>query len=220
MQIFNRALTLPSREKSEKLRRFNAERLEAHLAVSQYGAFRLTDAIRPSFDLAIIPEEGWRFDRYVDPESGAGVPVAIASVSREKLFDVFLALLDGIGTPLDVVVESSHLQNGTRDSSTREGVDAPVLKSVFCDYEDALLNDGCLGVAVLDAEQPLEIQFDEHKLLTIYGDDLSAAVETFRKFRVPEKPTTRFLNEAEHIHASRQSFYRAFDALKFDLGAE
>ena len=220
MPIFNRTSPLPSREKSEKPRRFDAERLEAHLAVSQYGPFRLTDAIRPSFDLAIIPEEGWRFDRYVDPESGAGVPVAIASVSREKLFDVFFALLDEIGTPVDVVVESSHLQNGTRDSSTREGVDAPVLKSVFCDYEDVLLNDGCLGVAVLDAELPLEIQFDEHKLLTIYGDDLSAAVETFRKFRVPEKPTMRFLNEAEHIHASRQSFYRAFDALKFDLGAE
>lgn len=220
MQIFNRTLTLPQREKTEKFRRFDRERLEAHLAVSQYGAFRLTDAIRPSFDLAIVPEEGWRFDRYVDPESGAGVPVAIAAVSREKLFDVFLALLDAIGATVDVVVESSHLQNGTRASSTREGVDAPVLKSVFCDYEDLLLNDGCLGVAVLDAEQPLEIQFDEHKLLTVYGDDLSAAVATFRQFDVPRKPTARFLNEAEHIHASRQSYFRAFDALKFDLGAE
>jgi len=220
MQIFNRTLTLPQREKSEKLRRFDRERLEAHLAVAQYGPFRLTDAIRPSFDLAIIPEEGWSFDRYVDPETGAGVPVAIAAISREKLFDVFFALLDGIGATVDVVVESSHRQNGSRDSSTREGVDAPVLKSVFCDYEDLLLNDGCLGVAVLDAEQPLEIQFDEHKLLSVYGDDLSAAVATFRKFRVPRKPTLRFLNEAEHIHASRQSYWRAFDALKFDLGAE
>ncbi len=220
MQIFNRTLTLPQREKSEKFRRFDRERLEAHLAVAQYGAFRLTDAIRPSFDLAIIPEEGWRFDRYVDPETGAGVPVAIAAVSREKLFDAFFALLDGIGGTVDVVVESSHRQNGTRDSSTREGLDAPVLKSVFCDYEDPLLNDGCLGVAVLDAEQPLEIQFDEHKLITVYGDDLNAAVATFRQFRVPRKPTMRFLNEAEHIHASRQSYWRAFDALKFDLGAE
>ncbi|MBQ7813776.1 MAG: hypothetical protein IJX36_04905 [Thermoguttaceae bacterium] len=220
MQIFNRTLTLPQREKSEKLRRFDRERLEAHLAVAQYGSFRLTDAIRPSFDLAIVPEEGWRFDRYVDPETGAGVPVAIAAVSREKLFDVFFALLDGIGATVDVVVESSHRQNGTRDSATREGVDAPVLKSVFCDYEDPLLNDGCLGVAALDAEQPLEIQFDEHKLITVYGDDLSAAVATFRQFRVPRKPTMRFLNEAEHIHASRQSYWRAFDALKFDLGAE
>ncbi len=220
MPIFNRTSPFPQREKSEKLRRFDRERLEAHLAVGRYGSFRLTDAIRPSFDLAIVPEEGWRFDRYVDSESGAGVPVAIAAVSREKLFDVFLALLDEIGATVDVVVESSHRQNGTRDSSTREGVDAPVLQSVFCEYEDVLLNDGCLGIAVLDAEQPLEIQFDEHKLITVYGDDLSAAVATFRKFNVPGKPTLRFLNEAEHIHASRQSYWRAFDALKLDLGAE
>ena len=220
MKIFNRTLELPRPEEAEKFRRFDRERLEAHLAVSQYGRFRLTDAIRPSFNLAIVPEEGWRFDRYVDPESGAGVPVALAAVSSEKLFDVFFSLLDGVGATVDVVVESSHRQNGTRVSSTREGVDAPVLKSVFCDYEDVLLNDGCLGVAVLDADKPLEIQFDEHKLLAIYGDDLSAAVQTFRDFRVPLKPTTRFLNEAEHIHASRQSYWRAFDALKFDLGAE
>ncbi len=220
MPIIRRTSPLPQREKSEKLRRFDRERLEAHLAVARYGTFNLTDAIRPSFDLAIVPEECWRFDRYVDPETGAGVPVAIAAVSREKLFDVFLALLDELETTVDVVVESSHRQNGTRVSSTREGVDAPVLKSVFCDYEDLLLNDGCLGVAVLDAEKPLEIQFDEHKLLTVYGDDLSGAVATFRKFDVPRKPTARFLNEAEHIHASRQSYWRAFDALKFDLGAE
>ncbi|MBR4833794.1 MAG: hypothetical protein IKU86_05595 [Thermoguttaceae bacterium] len=220
MKIFNQTLETPREEKSEKLRRFDRERLEAHLAVSRYGSFRLTDAIRPSFDLAIVPEEGWRFDRYVDPESGAGVPVALAAVSREKLFDVFFALLDETSRTLDVVVESSHLQNGTRAAFTREGIDAPVLKSVLCDYEDALLNDGCFGIAVLDEEKPLEIQFDEHKLLAVYGDDLSAAVKTFERFEVPRKPTLRFLNEAEHIHSSRQSFYRCFDALKFDLGAE
>lgn len=220
MKIFNRTLETPRPEKSEKLRRFDRERLESHLAVSRYGAFRLTDAIRPSFDLAIVPEEGWRFDRYVDPESGAGVPVAIAAVSREKLFDVFFALLDQTSPTLDVVVESSHRQNGTRAAFSREGVDLPVLKSVFCDYEDVLLDDGCLGVAALDSEKPLEIQFDEHKLLAVYGDDLSDAVETFANFNVPRKPSLRFLNEAEHIHSSRQSFCRRFDALKFALGAE
>lgn len=220
MKIFNRPLETPRPEKSEKLRRFDRERLEAHLAVSRYGTFRLTDAIRPSFDLAIVPEEGWRFDRYVDSESGAAVPVALASVSAEKLFDVFFALLDAVGPTVDVVVESSHRQKGPSVSALREGVDAPVLKSVFCDYEETLLNDGCLGVAVLDADKPLEIQFDEHKLLSVYGEDLTDAVAAFRRFGVPRKPTIRFLNEAEHIHASRQSFWDAFDALKFDLAAE
>ena len=35
------------------------EQLEAHLSVRQYGNFVLTDAIRPSYDLEVIPSPGY-----------------------------------------------------------------------------------------------------------------------------------------------------------------
>jgi len=34
--------------------------LEAHLGVARYGSFTLTDAIRPSYDLQVVPRQGYR----------------------------------------------------------------------------------------------------------------------------------------------------------------
>ena len=55
----------------------------------------------------------------------------------------------------------------------REHIDLPVLKSILYDFEELLLNDGCTGIAVLNPHMPLEVQFDEHKLLIAYGHDLT-----------------------------------------------
>ncbi|MCA9270343.1 MAG: hypothetical protein KDA41_17800, partial [Planctomycetales bacterium] len=82
--------------------------LEAHLGVAQYGRFRLTDAVRPSFDLKIVPEQGYRHDSYEDSQSKSRVPVLMAAVSGERLFEVFIDLIDPLGAELDVVLETSH----------------------------------------------------------------------------------------------------------------
>ena len=42
-----------------------------------------------------------------------------------------------------------------------------------------LLNDGCTGIAVLNPGIPQEVQFDEHKLLIVYGDDLAGFEQVF-----------------------------------------
>ena len=38
------------------------EELEAHLGVSRYGKFNLTDAVRPSYNLQVVPCQGYRHD--------------------------------------------------------------------------------------------------------------------------------------------------------------
>ncbi|MGL6196926.1 MAG: hypothetical protein ACRC2T_19100, partial [Thermoguttaceae bacterium] len=150
------------------------EELDNHLAASQYGSFTLTDAIRPSLDLKIVPQQGFRRDHYRDPANQLSVPVLMASVSKENLFETFLELLDPLGNVVDVVLESSHKQRSTRGHSDfyREHIDLPVLKSNLYQYEDLLTNDGCTGIAVLNPSIPAEVQFDEHKLLLVYGEDL------------------------------------------------
>src|SRR5437867_1661363 len=143
----------------------NKAQLTAHLQVDRYGEFWLTDAIRPSLDLQVVPSEGFCMGLYRDAKAGLRVPVLVASVSREKLFDVFLDLLDPLGEAVDVVVETSHDsdEESHRDLH-REHIETLVLKSHFCDYEDLLLHDGCTGVAVIFTTEPIEVQFDEHKL--------------------------------------------------------
>src|SRR5258708_36683728 len=73
------------------------EQLEAHMKIARYGNFLLTDAIRPSFDLQIVPAAGYRHDVYRDMEAGVAIPVMMASASRSGLFDVFLDLISPLG---------------------------------------------------------------------------------------------------------------------------
>lgn len=214
-----RESTLP--KEGSSFAAIDREELETHLAIAKYGRFELTDAIRPSYDLRVIPEEAFRHDVWTDRRMGLSIPVLMGAVSKERLLDVFFDILDPLGSVVDVVLESSHRRRrrGHVDH-LREEMDLPVLKSVLYDYEDLLLNDGCLGIAVLNSSLPLEVQFDEHKLLTIYGDETDECEKVFKRHGIKNKETVRFLTEAEHVHSSKASYHKKFGDLRMALGMD
>ena len=76
----------------------------------------------------------------------------MGAASHEQLFETFMDLLDPLGVEVDVVLETSHnrQQRGHVDLY-REHIDLPVLKSILWDFEELLLNDGCIGIAVLES---------------------------------------------------------------------
>lgn len=210
----------PSAQKSS-FENLTEEQLEAHLEVTRYGNFVLTDAVRPSFDLQIIPQAGFRHDVYHDQESGIRIPVLMAAASREQVLDLFLDLLDPLGNEVDVVLETSHDRNaGGHLDMYREHIDLPVLKSTLYDFEDLLLDDGCTGIAVLNPRIPLEVQFDEHKLLIMYGQDLSEFEDVLQSYGLDCNEEIRFITEAEHVHSSTDEFIRHFDQLRYRLGID
>jgi hypothetical protein len=190
-----------------------------HLRVDHYGAFWLTDAIRPSIDCQITPREAFRVQTYRDAKAGFKVPVLAASVSREKLFDVFLDLLDPLGEIVDVVLETSHETDGTQHYDLfREQVDLPVLKSYCCDYEDLLLHDGCTGLAALSTVGPVEVQFDEHKLLVVYAADLQPFIDVLDDYKVSRDDKMKLITEGEHLHSSDPRYRGEFDQFCYRLG--
>lgn len=199
----------------------NEEELEAHLGVSRYGDFLLTEAIRPSYDLQVVPSQGFRHDSYRDDESRTSVPVLMGAVSKEDLFDTFLDVIDPLGSVVDVVLETSHNcgRQGHQDLY-REHIDMPVLKSILLDFEDLLLNDGCTGLAVLNPGIPQEVQFDEHKLLIIYGEQLGEFERAFGDHCVRCNDQMKFITEAEHVHSSSDQYARQFEELKTRLGMD
>ncbi len=197
------------------------EELEAHLGVARYGDFTLTEAVRPSYDLRVVPCQGYRHDAYRDEEHRSTVPVLMGAVSRESLFEVFMDLLDPLGTVVDVVLETSH--NRSRRGHTdlyREHIDLPVLKSILLEYEDLLANDGCAGIAVLNPGIPQEVQFDEHKLLIVYGSQLRDYEAAFEQRSVGLDEQMKFITEAEHVHSSSDHYARQFEELQTRLGME
>ncbi len=197
------------------------EDLEAHLGVDRYGSFALTEAVRPSYDLQVVPAEGYRHDVYHDEQGHNTVPVLMAAVSRPRLFDIFMDLIGPLGNVVDVVLETSHHRDHRGHTDLyREHIDVPVLKSILWDFEDLLLNDGCTGIAVLNPDVPQEIQFDEHKLLIVYGEQLVPFEHVLRQREVRCDDQLKFITEGEHVHSSSDQYTRQFEVLKTRLGMD
>ncbi len=195
--------------------------LETHLGVSRYGNFTLTDAIRPSYDLQVVPCQGYRHDYYRDEQNRSSVPVLMGAVTQRELFETFLDLLDPLGFTVDVVLETSHHRHSKGHTDLyREHIDMPVLKSILWEFEDLLMNDGCTGIAVLNPAVPQEVQFDEHKLLIVYGDQLHDFEEVFNDRGVGCDETIHFITEAEHVHSSSDTYAQQFEDLRTQLGMD
>lgn len=197
------------------------DELETHLRIDRYNGFTLTKAIRPSYDLQVVPQAGYRHDVFSDPNSGIQIPVLMASVSREQILDVFIDLLEPLGEEVDLILETSHgSEDGEHQDLCRDHIDLPILRSMVYEFEEQILDDGCLGVAVLNQQLPLEVQLDEHKLFMVYGQDLTPFEQVFDRHGIPLDPEIHFLSEAEHVHASSEEFVEQLEELKYRFGIE
>jgi hypothetical protein len=196
------------------------EELHTHMGISRYGLFELTDAVRPSYDLQIVPRQGFRHDEYHDEASGNRIPVLMASATRSTLLDLFLDMLDPLGPIVDVVLESSHQGGHGQQDLYRDHIDMPVLKSILLGFEDLLLNDGCTGVAVVCPSRGQEVQLDEHKILIAYGKPLDEFEKTLIAADVYPDSKIRFVTEAEHVHSSGRRYLKEFECLRMRLGID
>ena len=175
--------------------RLGEEELEAHLGVARYGNFLLTDAVRPSYDLQVVPDAGLsprHLPRRAEPDHRAGA-------DGRRFQENALRDLHGPARSAGRAWSTWFWKPATTATSNghtdlyREHIDVPVLKSILWEYEDLLVNDGCTGLAVLNPDVPHEIQFDEHKLLIVYGDAVG-------RIRGSLPPAARRLRRAAGVH--------------------
>ena len=201
--------------------KLSEEELEAHLGVARYGSFELSDAVRPSYTLEVVPSAGFRHDVFRDDDNRTNVPVLMAAVTKLRLMESFMSLIEPLGEVVDVVLETSHgNQSHGHTDLYREHIDMPILQSMLWDFEDLLVNDGCTGIAVLNPSIPQEVQLDEHKLLIVYGKDLTPYEKILSAGRVPCREDMRFITEAEHVHSTCERYVEEFDELKLRLGMD
>jgi hypothetical protein len=184
-----------------------ALKMARHLHRDRFGGFKLTQAVRPALELGVTPKEGYRIQHHRGPGRDVRLPVLSAAISREKLFDVFLALLEPLGPVVDVILESSHHTDGDEPvESEREAIDLPILCSYCLEFEDLLMNDGCTGLAVLNESRQIEVHFDEHKLLFVYAARLAPFERILGDFKIRREDDLLLLTEAEHIHCTHPRF--------------
>jgi hypothetical protein len=178
----------------------------------------LTDAVRPAARSTVRLIEGYRRETYFG-RPGMQIPALAAQVSRDRLFDVFLALLKPLGEVVDVVLETSHGTTTDRHRDLRRThIDRPVLESYFCEFEDLLLNDGCTGVAVVAGGRPMEVQFDEHKLIICYARNLRPFRRVLKESGITRRQDMQLISEAAHLHHTRPGDAKQFRDLALRLG--
>src|SRR5262245_31227368 len=197
------------------------QELEAHLSVARYGDFELSEAVRPSYGLEVVPSAGFRHDVYRDEETKATVPVLMAAASKPRLMETFIELLNPLGNVVDVVLETSHnSQSNGHTDLYREQIELPILQSILWDFEDLLVNDGCTGIAVLNPRTPQEVQLDEHKLLIVYGSKLTPYESILIDSHLNCREDMKFITEAEHVHSTTERYAQEFEELKMRLGMD
>jgi len=163
---------------------------------------------------------GYRRTKWWEPSTGAWITALEVAEKTARSFELFLDLLEPLGDTVDVVVETSHhLAEEEHVDHWRHEIDMPVLRSVLCEFEHLLVGDGGLGIAVLNPEAPLEVQFDNHKMIYCYGDR-----EPFEKI-LDARGLGRFdelqtVADVEHYHWTTDEFERAAVELMTRLGVD
>lgn len=195
------------------------DRLASHLSLNSYGRFTLPDAIRPGTGVPVRPRQGYRVEIFRDRKAKLRLPMLSAAVSVEQLFDTFLALLEPLGEVVHVVLEGSHGSScDTHADLRRNHIDLPVLASHFCDFEELLTHDGCTGVAVLAEQLPIEVQFDEHKLIHIYAPNLRPFRRILRECGIRRRMQLPLISEGEHLHHTTEVYAEEFRQLALRVG--
>src|SRR3989344_1555052 len=196
------------------------EEISTHCRTKKYGDFTLTGAVAPSYDLVIVPENGFRQKPTVCCCCGCTIPFITISASKEILFDLFLDLVSALNSVVDVVIILYENHNKKSCGRRRDDIDIATLLSILQEFEENLLGDGCLEVAVAREIPPVEIQLDDHKLIQIWHyQHIPNFIELMTKYGLKEKPEMYFITEAEHVHSSSEDSEKKFYELASRLSA-
>ncbi|MDZ7265323.1 MAG: hypothetical protein ONB16_12115 [candidate division KSB1 bacterium] len=139
-----------------------------------------------------VPTEGYKVRKSALPNGRFRYQV-IVSVSAEKILDVFDALVLLLGDYCHVVVQDFGEREGEQVDYFAYQKDTVIVRSVLCDFEELLLNDGLIGLVVYSEAAKAEIQLTQHKIIQIFALDLTRFRQVLNRFGIEENPELKFL---------------------------
>lgn len=177
--------------------------------------FTLTKAARPQHKVAL--REAYRLYTHTSPAYSG--PALVALISAERIFDVFLALLEPLGQTVDVILESVNRRSTTRAEYYRVFIDLTVLRRWCVRYQDLLVNDGCTGINVLGHNQD-ELHWDEHKTIAIYALDLMPYIDILDQSGIEREDEVKLVSQFTHTHYTTDAHEEQFKLFRRLLDAE
>lgn len=142
------------------------------------------------------------------------IPAIVASVSRDKIFPIFLEILDVFkqeGSNVDVSLDTITAENIIAHSQTRNDMSLNLILSHLEDtaFQDALLSNGEVSLAIMNPERRFECQLDHHKQIIIYTASREAMFPfevVLRKHGIqPDQQKSDIPSEINHMHLNNSS---------------
>ena len=190
--------------------------------IKERTGFVLTKAVCPLDDSAVL-QVGYKKDYYEDQ-----IPVLIISQSAESLFALFadiVAHFFGIvfdNCMVDFVIERSYSKDCANAQFRADKKDFLTALSLIYEFEDILVDDGCVRICYVSDKFGFEIQLTEHKLIHVYSvrnKNIRKVREFLRERNIPEISDMKLVTDFSHVHESFDALKEKFDRFVFLSGA-
>lgn len=207
------------KQPSDPAESVTAEKIQQAMKHRTFGAFTVPPAVvffKAGDDL---PQEGYKVRKHVLP-NGRFQYQAIVSVSAEKLLDLFDALLPLLGEYCHVVLQDFGAREGELIEYVAYQKDTVIVRSILCDFEELLLNDGLIGLAVYSDIVRAEVQLTQQKVIQIFALDLIPFRRLLQRYGIEENPKLKFLFEDFHLLVEQVHDRMILESLKERLCVE
>lgn len=179
-----------------------------------------TDAVRPRQSMPMI-------DRYkithIRQPDGFEVPTLIASLSREKLYDVFLEMVGTLKSEVVLMIHTSHDLDDHENpvELQRDEIELFMVESWLAnnDFENFLTHDGCIRVSVCNEDSSCQIDLDEHKLLYVFAN-MKSAVRILERRKIARRDAIKVVSAVPHVHFTADEFEDELRRFKEMTGME
>ena len=188
------------------------EMIEEAMANRTYGDFTLTPAVVFFKDGDVAPSEGYKIDKWKIPDGRTQSRITI-SASAEKILDIYDDLAKQLGDTCGIVVEDYRVKQGHIDHFGYSK-DLFVIRSVLVDFEEFILNDGFVGIAIWSDFTQAGVQLTVHKIIMIYAFEIRSFLRVLARYGLREDPELKFLFEDFHALIETAAGDSALEALK------
>jgi len=178
-----------------------------------YGNFTLTPAVVLFKDGDVIPSEGYKVEKLVMSDDNIRSRILV-SASAEKILDIFDECISLLGDTCSIVLEDFRTDKGDHIDHFAYYKDTFIVRSVLFDFEELLLNDGFVGLAIWSETAQAEVQLTMHKIILVYAADISRFKAALASFGIKEDPELRFFFEDFHLLVSTEAGNTAIETLK------
>jgi hypothetical protein len=194
-------------------RKITGEMIQEAMNNRTFGDFTLTPAVVFFKDGDMVPSEGFKIEQQVMP-GGYSYSRIVVSVSAEKVLDIFDEFVALLGDTCGVVMEDFRTDNGDHIDHFAYYKDTFIVRSILLDFEDLLLNDGFVGLAIWNEAVPAEVQLTRHKIIQVFARDTSPFQQVLAAFDIEENPELRFFFEHFYLLVSTEAGDSAVETLK------